>query len=87
MAHHAALAPNSPDGSLPPAKSLFRTLWTSWNTSRRRRRALKSTAPAPGFRLGGRNDDFPLLVRQTLPIVMPAKAGIQALVGRSSHQP
>ena len=29
MAHHAALAPNSPDGSRPPAKSLFRTLWTS----------------------------------------------------------
>ena len=23
--------------------------------------------PAPGFRLGGRNDDFPLLVRQILP--------------------
>ena len=29
MAHHAALAPNNPDGSRPPAKSLFRTLWTS----------------------------------------------------------
>ena len=28
MAHHAALAPNSPDGSLPAARSLFRTLWT-----------------------------------------------------------
>ena len=29
MAHHAALAPNSLDGSLPPARSLLRTLWTS----------------------------------------------------------
>ena len=29
MVHHAALAPNSLDGSLPPAKSLVRTLWTS----------------------------------------------------------
>ena len=29
IAHHAALAPNSPDGSLPAAKALFRTRWTS----------------------------------------------------------
>ena len=27
MAHHAGLAPNSLDGSLPPARSLLRTLW------------------------------------------------------------
>ena len=29
IAHHAALAPNSPDGSLPPAKSSFSTACTS----------------------------------------------------------
>ncbi len=29
MAHHAALTPNSLEGSLPPAKSLLRTPWTS----------------------------------------------------------
>ena len=29
IAHHAAFAPNFPDGSLPPARSSFRTEWTS----------------------------------------------------------